>query len=288
MVLKGLKRLGMVEHGGMLFMLKDKLYIHDRMFSHANSSSWYNIPEKFDWVRKYDENHLIFTDFSLQYVDQFNNQKKIAWLLESPSITKSAYEFIKQNHNKFDKIFTFDKELLNISNKFIMLPIGGCWINETDRIIHEKTKNISMIASNKRSTTGHILRHEIIDSFKNFDLYGTTNPIEKKITGLRDYRFSIVVENCKSDYYFTEKLIDCFVTGTIPIYWGCPSIFYFFNDEGILSFNSLDELENILNNATEEFYLSKLDAIKENFELSFKYLIADNEIYKQLKKNESN
>ncbi len=269
-------------------MSRDKLYFHDSIFSHANSSSWYNTPEYFDWVRKYDENHLIFTDFSVDKVDFFKNDKKYAWLLESPLISSSAYGFIKQNHDKFDRVFTFDSDLLNISNKFTLVPIGGCWIDESDRIIHEKTKDVSMIASSKSTTIGHKFRHEIIDRFKNFDLYGFNNPIDKKITGLQDYRFSIVVENCKSDYYFTEKLIDCFVTGTIPIYWGCPSIFYFFNDEAILSFNSLEELENILNNATEEFYLSKLEAIKENFNLSFKYLIADNEIYKQVKRNEGN
>ena len=49
--------------------------------------------------------------------------------------------------------------------------------------------------------------------------------LKDKIDGLRDYRYHFCIENIKRDYWFTEKLIDCFVTGTIPIYWGCPSIF---------------------------------------------------------------
>lgn len=273
----------MVVHGVMRFMLKDNLYIHDSIFSHAKSSSWYNEPELFEWKRKYDENHLVFTDFSVFEVDKFHNQKKYAWLLESPEITPHAYEYIKHNYDKFDNIFTFDKNLLNLSSKFILLPIGGCWIDECDRSIHIKSKNLSMITSNKITTNGHLLRHEIVNKFNNFDLFGYSNPIEKKISGLKDYRFSIIVENCKKDYYFTEKLIDCFITGTIPIYWGCPSIGEFFNIDGILTFETLDDLKVILDNINEELYNSKLNEIKTNFDLSLKYIIADNELYKQIK-----
>ena len=34
--------------------------------------------------------------------------------------------------------------------------------------------------------------------------------------------------NGRGDYEFDEKLIDCFLTGTVPIFWGCPSIDKFF------------------------------------------------------------
>ena len=62
--------------------------------------------------------------------------------------------------------------------------------------------------------------HEVIQKFGNkMTVFGRGyDPIEFKIDGLKDYRFSVVIENCKRDYWFTEKLIDCFVTGTIPIY----------------------------------------------------------------------
>jgi hypothetical protein len=54
-------------------MLKDSLYICDSIFSHANSSSWYNEPDFFNWVREYDQDHLFFTDFSLHHADNFDN-----------------------------------------------------------------------------------------------------------------------------------------------------------------------------------------------------------------------
>lgn len=34
--------------------------------------------------------------------------------------------------------------------------------------------------------------------------------------------------------YFTEKILDCFTTGTIPIYQGAPDIGDYCNAEGIV------------------------------------------------------
>lgn len=264
-------------------MLKDKLYIHDTMFNHAKSSSWYNEPELFDWVRKYDEQHLVFTDYTLYQVDNFNNEKKYAWLLESPEITPFAYDFVRGNYDKFDLIFTFSKELLELSDKFVLIPYGGCWIEEEDRVIHEKSKNTSIILSSKQTTVGHRLRHVIHQTYPSIESFGYHNPIKNKITALKDYRYSLIIENCQKDYYFSEKLIDCFITGTIPIYWGCPSIGDFFDTDGMVIFNTLSELDSIINSLTKELYESKLDSVKKNFEEAKKYLVADNLIYDKLK-----
>ena len=105
-------------------------------------------------------------------------------------------------------------------------------------------------------------------SFTNIDLFGrgTSNPLDYKEDSLIDYRFSIVIENSNTENYFTEKLIDCLAVGTIPIYWGCPNIKKFFNENGIVSFNNLDELENLLPSLNEDLYNSKLNIIKENLQ----------------------
>jgi hypothetical protein len=97
--------------------------------------------------------------------------------------------------------------------------------------------------------------------------------------------FSIVVENTIKDYYFTEKLIDCFRTGTIPIYWGCPSIGDFFDLNGIIIFNSIEELNDIIHNLNEELYNSKLNSVIINFNKSKDYLLPDDIIYKKLIEN---
>ena len=71
--------------------------------------------------------------------------------------------------------------------------------------------------------------------------------------------------------WITEKVIDCFATKTIPIYYGAPNIGDFFNKDGIIVFNSIDELNVILNSLPPNFYESKRAAIEENYERSKQY-----------------
>ena len=50
-------------------------------------------------------------------------------------------------------------------------------------------------------------------------------PIELKRDVLRQYRFAICYENCREvEGYITEKIFDCLLAGTIPVYWGAPNI----------------------------------------------------------------
>ena len=68
-----------------------------------------------------------------------------------------------------------------------------------------------------------------------------------------------LIENCNYESAISEKILDCFATGTIPIYMGCPDIGNYFNTDGIIPLS--EEFE-----VSEEIYLSKMDAIKDNFE----------------------
>ena len=195
------------------------------------------------------------------------------------------------------KIFVADKLMYPDKDEYIegLFPMfyGGrgdehndveyCWDLRLKDYECEKTKNVSLILSAKQTTIGHRLRHVVNKTYPHIDSYGYNNPIENKITALKDYRFSVVIENCQKDYYFSEKLIDSFITGTIPIYWGCPSISHFFDTNGMLIFNTLNELELIINNLNEGLYNSKFESIKHNFEEAKKYLVADNLIYEKLK-----
>ena len=44
---------------------------------------------------------------------------------------------------------------------------------------------------------------------------------------------------------FSEKLLDAMAVGTIPVYWGCPEIDKFFDKNGIITFNTIEELKDI-------------------------------------------
>lgn len=261
------------------------VHIVDNLFAHAPSSSWYNTPKKFKWNRSVSKNLTILTDDDLYKIDDIDSQVKIGWLVESKLIKPGSYEFIKNNIDKFQKIFTHDYELLNLSEKFEFLHVGGCWIEHTDRKIHKKNKLVSIITSEKYGSEGYDLRHRVVDSISCVDVFGRGyNEIPNKIVGLKDYKYSIVIENCKYNYYFTEKLIDCFITGTVPIYWGCPDIGVFFDKKGILTFETIDELNSIIENLGDFYEENKISILK-NFYISMRYLIADDILYESLKNN---
>lgn len=96
-------------------------------------------------------------------------------------------------------------------------------------------------------------------------------PIEgegKKQVWNRNSMFHIAVENSRNLNYYTDKIVDCFATKTIPIYWGAPNIENYFNKEGIITFENEEDLVEILNSLTEEDYNNRLEAVEENYILA--------------------
>ena len=254
--------------------MKEKFKIVDCMFAHSSYSTDFQESKYIEWDRSMinlNDEDVFYTDYSLDQVN-INIKNRFAWLLESPDITADSHRWIATNNNLFITVLTSNKE---------------CWIKTKDHKIYEKSKKLSIVASAKRMTHGHVLRHQIIQYFNNdIDIYGRIyNPIEYKLDGLKDYAFSLTIENTKKDYYFTEKLIDCFMTGTVPIYWGCPSIGNFFNTDGMIIFDNINDLQKILDGLSFEKYNNMIDAIADNFEKAKEYLIAEDYIYKNYIKN---
>ena len=63
-----------------------------------------------------------------------------------------------------------------------------------------------------------------MNKYKRVDMGGKYNnnvgKIKNKILFLKKYKFSIAMENSELDGYISEKIIDSFISGTIPIYYG--------------------------------------------------------------------
>lgn len=268
-------------------MSLNNVKIIDTNFAHAKFSTDYQISKFINWdrSRNIEPNDVLFiTDNSLYNSENIINNNKIAMLMEPRAINPSIYDWVSVNYGKFKNILTYDKLLLGNCDNGLFYPHCGCWIKEEDQKMYDKTKLLSIIASDKRQTEGHRLRHISIDVLKSnniqIDVYGRRyRPIDYKLESLKDYAFSLVIENSRSDYYFTEKLIDSFITGTVPIYWGCPSIGDFFNLDGMIIFNDIEDLLYQLNSLSLEKYKSMLSAVKDNFDLAKKYLIAEDWIF---------
>jgi hypothetical protein len=239
-------------------------------------------PTFFNWCRKVPCGSLFswYTDTNLYKASDDFAPERIAWLIEPPGISDTHYRDAYRNRNQFRKIFTFVRFFAEMSSQFEFYPFGGSWIHIDNWGLHDKTRQVSLIASKKDVTEGHHLRHLIARHYKHLDKFGTGyEPIESKMEGLAPYRYSIVVESWRGDYYFSEKLIDCLSVGTIPIYYGCPSIGEFFDAEGILSFSTMSGLDRIMSNLSVGGYEIRLQAIKNNIEIAKQFRCAEDWLF---------
>ena len=222
--------------------------------------------------------------------DQINSKYKVAWAFESPVIKPYVYNNIPSLLDKFDKIYICNPEFYNNNSKISKLEFGACWIPESHCHIYPKSKLLSIVASNKTFAPGHNFRHEIIkhNIHPELELWGSgyrwfSDEPDGRVLPFKDYMYVIVVENCIYPGYYTDKIIDCFAAGCIPIYWGCPLMENRFNNKGYYTFQTIDELKTIISKISIEDYYSKMDYIRENYKLFKKYASPDRNLVDALK-----
>lgn len=120
------------------------------------------------------------------------------------------------------------------------------WIDEnyTDLIDleYQKTKDTSIIASTKWPMRNSIIHALCKHMPYSFDVFGWPNIQQlfdnqtykghcdrknkdlTKSQALIDYSKSVAIENSSQSNYWSEKIVDCILLYTMPIYWGCPNI----------------------------------------------------------------
>jgi hypothetical protein len=189
-----------------------------------------------------------------------------------------------QNYHKFDVILTWNSTLINTLDNAYFLPFGHTWFSSNQyNTNHSHKFGVSHLCGTLRKTVGHEIRHEILNRKSeiiiptNFYLStGNRHNIElariEKEQIFASYEYGIAIENISTEGYFTEKILDCFLLKTIPIYWGCKNIGNFFNESGIFSFETSTHCIEICNSLTPQEYVKKLPYINENYELAKSYV----------------
>ena len=267
-------------------MNRQKINLIGGGFQHSPSTSGYD-PIYIEWVKGHQTEPIsIYVDYGLK-TNINHNTKNYGWLCESKTIIPELYEWVKNNleylKNNFVYVFTHDVDLAKISDVFKLTQCSGKSFIENGEI-YSKTKLVSMVASNKVMCEEHKFRQQVINKFsKKCDHYGWGyNPIQNKESALKDYCFSFVIENATYSNMFTEKITDCFMTGTVPIYYGMPNIGDFFNIDGIIILDDNFKIEDL----SFDLYNSKIDSIKDNLKRSMDLLVAEDYIYVKYLKNE--
>ncbi len=203
---------------------------------------------------------------------------KVFVQIEPQEIVPLEDQLIK-DHEFYDLILTWNEEVLSSCPNATKFIFGSCRFAadpKDDADMSKKNFSASYLTSSKTMCTGHYFRHEVFSKLPS--VVGTVpiikhmSPpeIEKKDM-LYPFQFSVIMENVKRNNWVTEKLIDCIVSRTLPIYWGAPNVGEYFNIDGIFSFSTYQELLGILENLTPEVYNNHLSAVEDNLHRAMKY-----------------
>lgn len=193
---------------------------------------------------------------------------------------------IIKHHSNLKTIFTRRKEILESCDNAILHPFGDCWLDpEPKELWENKDMSVSFTTTNKyrEGVDGYTLRHQIVSNLNEmksvsdlpFYYYASgRQPCHPEISDYilgqrRDpmfrHAFHLVIENSKCNNYFTEKLVDCFISKTVPIYFGTDDVGDYFNTDGIIIVNSIDQVMASLQTINKDLYLSMLDAVEDNY-----------------------
>lgn len=114
-----------------------------------------------------------------------------------------------------------------------------------DRILEmtappQKKKLLSVITSDKAFTRGHMERIRFVTLLKQrfgdrIDVFGHGfRDFNDKWDVLAPYRYHVVIENSSEPDYWTEKVSDCYLAGTFPIYYGCTNLADYFPTDSFI------------------------------------------------------
>lgn len=267
-----------------------KVSLQDVNFLGYQGCSREQSPSLLKWDRLGVHQTVFFTDICLPYVDnpQWTKTKKVAWILEPKAIDPRPYDYVEKYPDKFDYILSHHIEWVSEFPKGLWYPNAMTWIPYVGRKIWQKSKNLSMVVSSKQLTSLQRDRHWLAEKVPQFDIMGSKYQwFDEKADSLIPYRFQIVLENCRVPGYFSEKIVDCFLCGTIPIYIGDPQINQYFDSEGILQFSNKEELLNFVietekSDDWEDLYRERFSSIQSNFAAAQNYLCAEDWIAQNL------
>jgi putative sugar O-methyltransferase len=224
------------------------------------------------------------------------NGREVLLMLEPIVVLPGEYN--KDVWDHFDHVFTLCDALVDCGGKFtkILFPrsnwIVPAAITENREVrqqqypLEGRANAICMINGNKHSFIVSELYSKRVEAAQwfhhnsdmRFDVFG--NPpfslpnyrgalaVDAKLSTLSKYRYCLCFENTNhptfSSGYVTEKILDCFETRTIPIYFGSVNIDDYIPQECFIdmrNFRSYDDLHVFLHSLSTEHYNRIIESV---------------------------
>jgi hypothetical protein len=236
--------------------------------------------------------------------DAVKNAKHVLCVFSEPEPLRPRDQWVINNAHRFDLILTHSHRVFNNVRNAAEFNFGSCWIDPKDYVGQgaEKRFVVSFLCGGKTMLQGHHDRIALWQRLGELDIpvdawassvcrpparpQGQEFPCSQwvinnahlldsfqtdKIRMLRDAQFHVCIENHREPGYFTEKLIDCFVTRTVPIYVGDPRIGRCFDPAGLFQCATVDEVIETVNRLKPTTYDTVRKAIDCNHNVALGY-----------------
>lgn len=242
--------------------------------SPGGKSIWGNYEFIFDYENKLTEADywIVLNDIPTNQTTKVPKGNTVLWTGEPYLVHRYPDAFVKQ----FGKVITCQPEITTDS-VFHSQPAIPWFVHRSYDELKAmdsvpKSRKISMIVSNKQFTEGHKKRYDFAMKLKEhfgdqIDFFGRgINDFDDKWDVLADYEFSIAIENSQSADYFTEKIMDCYLSLTVPIYYGCPNINDYFSSSSMQLIDlddfdgSIERIKALLDD--KDYYAKHVDALR--------------------------
>ena len=223
---------------------------------------------------KYNPDYLIYDIFGKEHTNtKYENSIKIAMYSENkiPDFNEADYGFAQAHINYLDRYFRYPsfiyrniKAIKKVRKKVLENPL--------------RKKFCAAVISNIKSTNGFRVKFiNELNKYKKVDMGGSFmnnvgGPVQDKIKFFSFYKFSIAMENSEGDGYISEKIIDSFISGTIPIYYGDYNLDEYINPKSYILIKNEKNIKKKIN------YIKEIDNDDEKYLkiLKEKILINDN------------
>jgi hypothetical protein len=148
----------------------------------------------------------------------------------------AATSFLTRSNNTPVDLLKISRVTSDKRAKKCLLVASNKAPNQEGCLIREQTAQLlGCDRCCNRATNGAATEHH--DKGRSF--------LDDAVSRYKDYRFAVVMENTYARGYVTEKIVNAFLASSIPIYWGHPDVFRYFNRKAFIyapDFHSIQAL----------------------------------------------
>ena len=172
------------------------------------------------------------------------------WAIMQEPYVPGLYDWLREGHEPYARVFTHlipceDPKYVP-SQPALPWGVGLTYDELVAAAVPEKTRGVSWIASNLTFLPGHkrrnTLRRYLLEQAPDLvDHFGRgVRWVPRKWDALASYRFSLAIENSVGPHLWTEKVADCFLAWTVPLYYGCTNLEQYFPEDSFLRVDADD------------------------------------------------